>query len=77
MTEVERLKTEVQYLEGFLKVYLGGLAKPSQEKEMARDVERAIKDLRGNHTNVKPPIRVHSVMKSTTSIFNARGLHKH
>lgn len=65
MTELDRLKTEVQYLEGFLKVYLGGLAKPSQERQMAKDVERAIKDLRGHHTAVKAPFRVQSVMKNS------------
>lgn len=58
MTEIERLKTEVQYLEGFLKVFLGGLASPSQEKAMARDVERAVKALRAEHVNVRKPHRL-------------------
>ncbi len=63
MNEVERLKTEVKYLEGFLKVFLGGLCTPGQERVMARDVERVLKDIRNGHSNPKPPVRVQSVMK--------------
>ena len=58
MNEVERLKTEVQYLEGFLKVFLAGLATPAQEKAMAKDVQRALLDIRAGKVNVKTPHRV-------------------
>lgn len=66
MPELERLRLEVQYLEGFLKVYLGGMANPSQERQMANDVQRALTDIRGGHKQVRPPhrVRVYSVRAS-------------
>lgn len=58
--KLQRLETEVQYLEGFLNVVLAGRATPAQEKALAKDVQKVLLDIRVGKENVRTPRRVES-----------------